>query len=273
MIITWLADELRSVGLTVIETPGWKSRGANVDRDGRIFKPRGIVEHHTAGNVNRSDHSEAHGLITGNERVPGPLAHLLIGRNRDSNGLHEVHVIASGKANHCGAGGWVNGLDLSVDMIGIEIHNNGIGEKYPHGQAKTVLIATDAILSRLGQPPSHVCSHHEWVRHARPGAKVDPRGPVELYPWGGDGTQPWDMHLFRDDLVAMTRPQEDEFDMTPEELRLHVTAAMSDYFKSTEGQKQLKRAADRAMRDVWTDDKTPSAAHATWRRVKKLAGE
>ena len=273
MLVTWLADELRSVGLTVIETPGWKSRGPNTDSQGRLFKPRGIVEHHTAGNVNRSDNSEAHGLTVGNENVAGPLAHLLIGRNKDPNGLHEVHVIAAGKANHCGAGGWLDGLDWSVDMIGIEIHNNGIGEKYPQGQAKTVLIATAAILRRLGEPPSHVCSHHEWVRHKRPGAKVDPRGPVELYPWGGTGADPWDMHLFRADVAETMKPPEEEFDMTPAELRLHVTAALGDYFASDEGQRQLRKAVDKAERAFWSDDKTPSKAHATWRRIKALAGE
>jgi len=61
--------------------------------------------------------------------------------------------------------------------------------------------------------------------------------------------------------------------MTPAELRLHVTAALGDYFASDEGQRQLRKAVDKAERAFWSDDKTPSKAHATWRRIKALAGE
>ena len=43
-MLTWLAPVLRSVGLTVVETDGWETRGYQ----GWIVVPRVVVLHHTA---------------------------------------------------------------------------------------------------------------------------------------------------------------------------------------------------------------------------------
>lgn len=247
MRVTWLADELRAAGLTVIEIPGWKTRGANTDSDGRVFAPRGVVEHHTAGPRGQSDASAARVIVTGNATVPGPLSQLMVGRELDARGLAVMYVIAAGKANHCGAGAWRpdghGPLEYSVDAIGIEIHNDGIGERYAQGVARTVLIATAAILRRLGRPAALACSHHEWVQGSsdprRRRAKVDPRGPVELYPWGGDGSTPWDMGLFRSDLADLMRPtiEEDDMPLNADDLKaveLHAQLGLAKALGATD---------------------------------------
>ena len=104
--ILWLADAARATGYPVVETAGWRTRGS--DR----FDPRGVVWHHTAGR-STGDMPSLDLLIRGRADLPGPLAHFGLGRSGT------IYVVASGKANHAGYGGW-NGYSGNASVLGIE---------------------------------------------------------------------------------------------------------------------------------------------------------
>lgn len=165
MRLTDLADVLRTAGVKVAEVDGWKARGSDA------FTPRGVVMHHTAGS--KKGNAPSLGVcVNGREGLPGPLCQILIGRDATA------HVIASGRANHAGAGGW-QGLSGNSSVVGIEIENDGVGEPFSDEVMTASIRAAAAVLRRLGRDEQWLCGHKEWA----PGRKVDPRG--------------WDMNAFR----------------------------------------------------------------------------
>lgn len=165
--MTWLADVLRSAGLSVLEHPGWKSRG----RDG--MRPRVVIAHHTATHWSTSDGVVTSLLVRGRTDLPGPLCHL--GLNRQGQFI----VIAAGKANHAGAGQWMD-ADESIEAIGIEGYNYGNSvpfptrEPWPKVQIDAYERGVAALLSHLGRDYRHLCAHREWATPA--GRKPDPSG-------------------------------------------------------------------------------------------------
>ena len=124
VMLTGLADGLRKHGLTVIETPGWKTRGWA----GRGFygTPKGVLHHHTATTSARRYTTGAptlNMLIGGRSDLPGPLCNLAFGR------AGEVYVVAAGWANHAGVGGPIGGVPLNAGngwLIGIEAESSGV---------------------------------------------------------------------------------------------------------------------------------------------------
>jgi len=160
-----LADVLRDGGVKVSEVQGWKTRGSDA------FSPRGVVMHHTAGSRNGNAPS-LNVCINGREGLPGPLCQVLIGRDATA------HVIASGRANHAGSGGW-QGLSGNTSVVGIEVENDGVGEPFSDAVMTASIRAAAAVLRRLGRGEEWVCGHKEWA----PSRKIDPRG--------------WDMNAFR----------------------------------------------------------------------------
>ena len=90
VMLTDLADVLRRAGLTVIETPGWKTRGWA----GRQFagSPKGVLWHHTATTSARAYKTGAPTLnmcINGRSDLPGPLCNIVFGR------AGEVYITAA----------------------------------------------------------------------------------------------------------------------------------------------------------------------------------
>jgi hypothetical protein len=154
----WLADVARDAGLTVRETPGWKVRG-----DQR-FDPKGVIAHHTATPKTWSSQQLTDLLVKGRTGLPGPLCQLML--DRDGT----VTVIAAGRANHAGLGGW-NGLTGNASVIGIEAANDGRGEVWPQAQLDAYDRLAAALLNRLGQTEKMLCGHKEWTPR-----KIDPRG-------------------------------------------------------------------------------------------------
>lgn len=155
----WLPDALRSHGLVVHETPGWETRGSS------LFNPRGVVCHHTASHAG-SDHP-ALGIVTnGRPDLAGPLCNVLLARNGD------CWVVAAGRANHAGAGGF-RGLTGNSSVLGIEAENNGIGESWPAHQIDAYLRLCAAMCAGGGFNAATVCYHREWA----PSRKIDPAGP------------------------------------------------------------------------------------------------
>lgn len=163
MRVDWLPDVLGSAGLKVRTVGGWETRGN--DSWVRRFNPQGIVWHHTATSPSLATTSLISLIIHGRSDLPGPLAQLVL--ERDGT----FYVVASGKANHAGAGGW-RGLNSNYQVLGIEPANDGRGEIWPQVQTDAYERGTKAILDKLGRTEDWVCGHREWA----PTRKIDPYG-------------------------------------------------------------------------------------------------
>lgn len=120
--LTDLAHQLRAQGLTVVEVPGWKTRGYS----GYGFHGvGGVLHHHTATGraaFARSNMPTLNLLTHGRSDLAGPLCNIAFGRDGT------VYVVAAGWANHAGRGsapgfprdqgnGW---------LIGIEAESSGV---------------------------------------------------------------------------------------------------------------------------------------------------
>lgn len=159
---TGIADRLRARGLTVVEVNGWRTRGADA------FNPRGSVDHHTAGP--RRGNAPSLGICTnGRAGLPGPLCNVLVARD------NTCYVVAAGRANHAGAGGW-GGLTGNASVFGVERENVGDGsEPWTLQQYDVAAKVHAALISAHGGRADLVCQHKEWA----PRRKVDA--------WGVDG--------------------------------------------------------------------------------------
>jgi peptidoglycan hydrolase-like protein with peptidoglycan-binding domain len=168
----WLADRLRAAGLKVAEVAGWQSRGSPT------FAPRVVVCHHTAGA--RSGEAPSLNVVRdGRPGLPGPLSQLVLGRSGT------FYVVASGRANHAGTGGW-KAVSGNTASLGIEAENAGDGtDPWPDVQLDAYVRGVATICDELGIASDMVCGHREWA----PGRKVDPRGI--------------DMDLFRGRVAAI----------------------------------------------------------------------
>jgi len=236
MRVLWLADVLRAAGVQVVEWPDWQSFGAR-ELDVDLW---GVVLHHTASAPDSEAGNNARGLREASASgVPPPRAHVLI----DRSGLW--HVLSALKANHAGVGTWP-GVREQSRLLGFEIDNSGVGERYPEVQAASVLVGVAAVCRQMGWDARRVISHHEWA----PTRKVDPRGPVELYPWGGDGSEPWDMNLFQADLTTLL---EDDVPNTASELKVGTVAGVDAWFASDGGKAQVRQLVREAIRDELND--------------------
>lgn len=176
---TGIADRLRFFGLTVVEVNGWRTRGA----DG--FNPRGSVDHHTAGP--RSGNAPSLGVVVnGRAGLPGPLCNVLVGRD------NTCYVVAAGRANHAGAGGW-GGLSGNASVFGVERENVGDGsEPWTLQQYDVAAKVHAALIAGHGGRADLVCEHKEWA----PRRKVDA--------WGVDGNVM--RQLVRDRLTPPAAP-------------------------------------------------------------------
>ena len=156
----WIPDQLEAAGLTVVREWGWDLRGS------ASFNPQGVVCHHTASAP--GNNAPSLGIcINGRPDLPGPLCQLLIARDGT------CHVIASGTANHAGAGGW-RGLTGNTSVFGIEVENNGLGEPWTGHLLDVFARACAALLRGMGDTDAdNVCLHREWA----PTRKPDPAGP------------------------------------------------------------------------------------------------
>ena len=198
--VLWLPDALRDEGVTVVEHPGWQTRG------NATFAPRGVVCHHTGGPA----HGDAPSLgtcVAGRSDVPGPLCHVVLARSG------RAIVIASGRANHAGKGGW-RGLVGNTAVFGIEAeHTGNPRDPWPAAQIDAYHRVV-AAMCRGGAgvapiPTSMICAHRERA----PGRKPDPVGI--------------DMNAFRStvaDLLSHPPTTTEDDDMTPEDRQLLQSA-------------------------------------------------
>ena len=178
-MLTELADICRSAGLRVVEVPGWKQRG----RPGGMRKITGIVAHHTAGAPasRRPDPYPSLAVVRdGRAGLPGPLAHLGLGRDGT------VYVIAAGRASHAGRVG--DPRYSNPHAIGIEAENSG-NEAWPQAQYDSYAILVGALMRHYG---CDVRGHKEVA--IPQGRKPDPSFNMDQFradiAKGGRTTQP-----------------------------------------------------------------------------------
>ena len=150
-----LANRLRAAGLSVVEVDGWQNRGSS------DFNPRGSVNHHTAGPKDGNIPS-LNTLIYGRSDLPGPLCNVAQARNND------IYVIASGRANHAGSGGW-KGLSGNSSVYGLEIEHTGTSSESWSEDRVNTAARVHAALLRGKADASMVCQHKEWA----PSRKID----------------------------------------------------------------------------------------------------
>ena len=177
-----LADRLRARGLKVVEVDGWKDRGSST------FTPKGAVNHHTAGAA-RGNAPSLGICINGRSDLPGPLCHVLLARD------DTCYVIAAGRANHAGRGGW-QGLTGNSSVHGLEVEHVGTSaEPMPASKIAVMVQIHAAFLEGSSRTASLVCNHREWT-------------PRKIDCYGIDGQQ-----LRPYTASALAAPQQEEDDM------------------------------------------------------------
>jgi LysM repeat protein len=168
--LTWMADAFRKNGLRVKEVKGWKTRG----REG-TFDPRGVVFHHTASSP-QGGSAPALGVVTkGRSDLPGPLCNVLVARDGT------VHVIAAGRCNHAGEGGPFRNIprdSANSFLAGVEVENNGVGERWSKELIETLDVLFATMLLGLRRRAMWLIAHKEWTTR-----KIDPadgRGGLDM---------------------------------------------------------------------------------------------
>lgn len=146
-----LADAARTSGLTVVELPGWRTRG----RPG-AFAPRGVLCHHTGGEADSRAYVDWMAL-EGRPDLPAPLCQLALSRT----GV--VYVLAAGRANHGGtakASGPMPAGDANSLYMGIEALNTG-SEGWTNVQRDAYARLCAALCRFYGWPAASVRAHRE----------------------------------------------------------------------------------------------------------------
>lgn len=189
-----IADRLRAFGVRVVEVDGWRDRGSS------DFNPRGSVNHHTAGSASGNIPS-LDTLIYGRNDLPGPLCNVALARNLDA------YVIAAGRANHAGEGGW-RGLSGNSSVWGLEVENVGTSaEPSSEADRDTMARIHAALLSGTAHADMN-CQHKEWAPNRKPDfhdvSGDDLRNRVNWYLGGGG--QPPPTNNLRRGMFALVQP-------------------------------------------------------------------
>ena len=159
-------------GCPIVWEDGWESRGTR-DAPDEDFDPHGVVCHHTAGA--RSGDYPSLGIVRdGRPDLAGPLSQFGLGRET-------LRVIAAGRSNHAGPGGW-RGLVGNGSVWGIEAENPGTPTSarsldamdfpWTPFQVKWYPRLCAALCAVGGFGAEMVCMHREW----NPIDKPDPCG-------------------------------------------------------------------------------------------------
>ena len=162
--LLWMPQVLVKGGVPCAEQPGWKTRGRAAFGE---FK--GVMIHHTAGPIRGN--APSLGVVTdGRSDLPGPLCNLLQGRDGT------FYCVASGRANHAGAGTWHGITSGNSTTIGIECENTGVAnDPWPEVQVQRLAQGV-ALLLDYGQLPTIMCVGHKEFALPK-GRKIDP-GPA-----------------------------------------------------------------------------------------------
>lgn len=140
------------------EVPGWETRGSSV------FNPACTIGHHTAGPLS-GDRPSLNICVNGRTGLPGPLCNDFLSRSK-------VVLVAAGRANHAGTGGF-RGLVGNSAAFGNEAESTGV---LRNGQADWSEFQRWAFprvhaahLWLLGRDASWYAGHRDWTSR-----KIDP---------------------------------------------------------------------------------------------------
>lgn len=160
---TDLADRMRRTQLKVVEIADWRTRGS------ATFAPVGSVDHDTVGA--RTGNIPSLGIIiNGRSDLAGPLYEVVVARDLT------VYVVAAGRANHAGTGGW-RGLAGNSTVWGVALENVGTDDEPITGAQWDALARVHAELARGAYDVRNVCQHFEWAPTRKVDAwRADPAG-------------------------------------------------------------------------------------------------
>lgn len=167
-----VARRLRSWGWTVLEMPGWQTRG----RPDAELRATHIIPHHTAAAVDVDRI-----LRDGRSGLPGPLCNFAVHRNED------IVLVAAGKANHAGVATVPNQKGWGIESTGpVPVSARG-KSAFPNYRAQLALCV--AIRLEEGWGVDRIRAHKEIA--VPDGRKPDPAfGSVYPAPYA-------DMNRFR----------------------------------------------------------------------------
>lgn len=158
--LTNLADIARLAGLTVIEQPGWRTRG-----HGNMSTAINLVVCHHTGGLNSL------GVVqNGRSDLAGPLAHFYLART----GV--VYVVAAGLCWHTGA--TLQSWQGNFNAIGIEAEGTG-KDPWPEAQLVAYSRLCAALCRAFFLPASRVYGHKEIC--APVGRKPDPNFDMNAF--------------------------------------------------------------------------------------------
>lgn len=155
--MTRIPSDLARYGLKVETVPGWQTRGSS------SFNPGGVTCHWTAGPRNATGRPSLNVVTNGRSGLPGPLCNVYL----DRQGV--CVVVAAGRANHAGVGGY-RGLVGNSAVYGIEAEAGGDRDWTP-AQSKAYPRLVAALLSGIGRGAEWAHGHNEWA----PTRKIDIR--------------------------------------------------------------------------------------------------
>lgn len=164
---------LRSHGLRVVETSGWRHRGRPSSTG--AFHPGGVLCHHTATPPSASDKNVVDLLIRGRSDLPGPLAQFGLSRNGT------VYLIASGRANHAGRAkpsGTMAGGDGNALYMGIEAFNDGVGEAWPSVQYSAYVLLAAVLSNEITKNSYRTVRGHKETSVT---GKIDPTFSMDKF--------------------------------------------------------------------------------------------
>lgn len=216
-----MATVLRAAGLKVVETPGWKTRGyAGQDLKACL----GVLWHHTATNRIQfagNNMPTLSMLINGRSNLAGPLCNLGFGRDGT------VYIVATGVANHAGAG-YLPGVPRDMGnhyLIGIEMESSGIKPwdwtpEQLYWAPRLGAALEKGFLMGLPAEKRIQAAHYEYSSQG----KIDPAG----WPGEMDGLRASiNALLMAPKPPAPKPPVKDEFDMaTPKEVAKELADEM-----------------------------------------------
>jgi hypothetical protein len=161
-----IGKKLKRAGLKVKAVDGWRTRSR-----GYTFTPMRVMFHHTASS-RRGGNAPSLGICTrGRSDLPGPLCHLMIGRDGT------VYLVAAGYANHAGYGGPERGIPKDSGnryAVGIEVENDGVGEPWSRELLRACDITFAVLLEHLDEGAGALLGHKEYTSR-----KIDPH-PIDM---------------------------------------------------------------------------------------------
>jgi len=193
-----MANWLRGAGLQVIEYAGWQTRARG--SGGYETNPLCVMWHHTASPPSWDGQKDADYCAVGDEDAP--VSNLYIDRSGT------VWVLAAGASNTNGQGksitfsrGTVPADGMNSRAVGVEMGNDGLGERWPIAQINSAFVVSNTINSHLGNQPDDISTHQFYA----PDRKIDPATTNVEGPWqpkSCTSSGSWDRGSVQDECKA-----------------------------------------------------------------------